>query len=108
MTIEVIIGIILILINVPFGWGGALVCGYYGQKTGKKIFYGLSVAIYALSWVMLSAGIFLCGKSYAKHIIDNYVVKYIIPIVFFSIIVSVLMIFIYRKKIFNKYNNKNY
>ena len=43
MSIEVIIGIILILINVPFGWGGALICGYYGQKTGKKFFYVLSV-----------------------------------------------------------------
>ena len=60
MTIDVIVGIILILINVPVGWGGALVCGYYGQKTGKKIFYVLSAIVYALSWVMLSLGVFLC------------------------------------------------
>lgn len=102
MSIEVIIGIILILINVPFGWGGALICGYYGQKTGKKIFYVFSVLIYALSWVMLSVGVFLCGKPYAKYIIDNYVTKFIAPIVFFIVIVVIVIIFVYREKIFKK------
>ncbi len=109
MTLEVIIGIVLILINVPFGWGGALVCGYYGQKTGKKFFYVLSVLVYALSWVVLSVGILLCGKPYAKYIIENYVAKYIVPIVIICIVVSVILIFVYRKKIFKKYkNNKTY
>ncbi len=102
MSIEVIIGIILILINVPFGWGGALICGYYGQKTGKKFFYVLSVLVYALSWVMLSVGVFLCGKPYAKYIIDNYVAKFIAPVVFFMVIAAIVVIFIYREKIFKK------
>ncbi len=102
MSIEVIIGIILILINVPFGWGGALICGYYGQKTGKKFFYVLSVLVYALSWVMLSVGVFLCGKPYAKYIIDNYVAKFIAPAVFFIVIAAIVVIFIYREKIFKK------
>lgn len=106
MTLEVIIGIILIVINVPFGWGGALVCGYYGQKTGKKFFYVMSAVVYALSWVMLALGVVLCGKPYAKYIIDNYVIKYIYPLVFVSIFVAVILIFIYRKKIFKK-NNKS-
>lgn len=105
MTLEVIIGIILILINVPFGWGGALICGYYGQKTGKKFFYALSILVYALSWVMLSAGVLLCEKPYAKYIIENYVAKYIVPIVVICVIVSVILIFVYRKKIFKKYKN---
>ena len=103
MTLEVIIGIILILINVPFGWGGALFCGYYGQKTGKKFFYILSVIIYALSWLMLSVGVFLCGKTYADYIINNYVIKYIVPIVLVCLLLFIIIIFIYRKKIFNKY-----
>lgn len=107
MTLEIIIGIILIILNVPFGWGGALICGYYGQKTGKKFFYVMSVIIYALSWVMLSVGVLLCGKPYAKYIIDNYVVKYIYPIVFVSLGITIILIFIYRKKIFKK-NNKSY
>ena len=105
MTLEVIIGIILILINVPFGWGGALICGYYGQKTGKKVFYLLSVIVYALSWVMLSLGVLLCGKRYAEYIIENYVAKYIVPIVIVCVIVVLIFIFIYRKKIFKKYKN---
>ena len=102
MSIEVIIGIILILINVPFGWGGALVCGYYGQKTGKKFFYVLSVLVYALSWVMLSVGVFLCGKPYAKYIIDNYVAKFIAPAMFVIVIAAIAVIFVYREKIFKK------
>ncbi len=102
MSIEVIIGIILILINVPFGWGGALICGYYGQRTGKKFFYVLSVLVYALSWVMLSVGVFLCGKPYAKYIIDNYVAKFIAPAVFVIVIAAIAVIFVYREKIFKK------
>ena len=102
MSIEVIIGIILILINVPFGWGGALICGYYGQKTGKKFFYVLSVLVYALSWAMLSVGVFLCGKPYAKYIIDNYVAKFIAPAVFFIVIAAIAVIFVSREKIFKK------
>lgn len=106
MTIEVITGIILIAINVPFGWFGMLWLGYYGKKTGKKIFYVLSVVVYALSWVMLALGVFLCGKSYAKYVIDNYVVKYICPIVFVCFFAAVILLFVYRKKIFTK-DNKN-
>lgn len=105
MTPEQIIGIILILINVPFGWGGALICGYYGQKTGKKFFYVLSVIIYILSWGMLGAGILLCGKPYAEYIIENYVAKYIVPVVFVTLVIVILFLFIYRKKIFKKYKN---
>lgn len=105
MTIEVIIGIILIAINVPFGWGGALICGYYGQKTGKKFFYVLSAIVYAISWVMLSIGILLCGKQYAGYIIENYVVKYIVPIVVVCVVVSIIFMVVYRKKIFKRYKN---
>ena len=105
MTIEVIIGIILIAINVPFGWGGALICGYYGQKTGKNFFYVLSAIVYAISWVMLSVGVLLCGKQYADYIIENYVVKYIVPIVVVCVVVSIVFMFVYRKKIFKRYKN---
>ena len=106
MTLEQIIGIILILINVPFGWGGALICGYYGQKTGKKFFYVVSVVVYILSWVMLSVGVLLCGKPYAEYIIKNYVAKYIVPVVFVTLVVVIVILFVYRKKIFKKYKNE--
>ena len=107
MTTEIIIGIILILTNVPVGWGGALLCGYYGKKTGKKFFYVLSGSIYILSWGMLSLGVFLCGKQYAKYIIENYVTKYIIPAVVVCLCIVLLLAFIYRKKLFTKYKQDN-
>ena len=106
MTLEQIIGIILILINVPFGWGGALICGYYGQKTGKKFFYVLSVVVYILSWIMLSVGVLLCGKPYAEYIIKNYVTKYIVPAVIVTLAIVIVFLFVYRKKIFKKYKNE--
>lgn len=106
MTTEIIIGIILILTNVPVGWGGALLCGYYGKKTGKKFFYVLSGSIYILSWGMLSLGVFLCGKQYAKYILENYVTKYIIPSVVVCIGVALFLFLFCRKKLFKK-NKKN-
>jgi len=109
MTAELIIGIILILINVPFGLGGAFICGYYGKKTGKKFFYFLSVVVYAFSWGMLAAGVWLCGRPYAEYIIENYVKKYIVPTVIVSLIFAIIFLFVYRKKIFkNHKNDKTY
>ncbi len=100
LTPEVITGIILIVLNVPFGWGGAFLCGYLGQKTKKKYFYVLSVFIYILSWGMLAAGIYLCGKQYARYVIDNYVVKYIVPTVVIVLAAAFVCMIVYRKKIF--------
>ena len=99
-TTEVIIGIILIAINVPVGWLGAALFGYYGQKTGRKIFYFLSVITYALSWGILALGVYLCGKDYAEYIINNYVVKYIVPLIAVILLAAIVLMIIYRKKIF--------
>lgn len=99
-TTEVIIGIILIAINVPVGWLGAALFGYYGQKTGKKIFYYLSALTYAASWGILALGVYLCGKDYAEFIIENYVVKYIVPTVAVVLLAGIILIIICRKKIF--------
>lgn len=104
-TTEVIIGIILIAINVPVGWLGAALFGYYGQKTGKKIFYWLSALIYILSWGILALGVYLCGKDYAGYIIDNYVVKYIVPIVIAILVIVAVLLIVYRKKIFTNKGN---
>ena len=98
-TTEVIIGIILIAINVPVGWLGAALFGYFAQKTGKRIFYYLAALVYVLSWVMLALGVYLCGREYGQYIIDNYVVKYIAPTVV-VLLVAVILVIVYRKKIF--------
>ncbi len=97
---EVVIGIILIAINVPVGWLGAAICGYYGQKTGKMFFYFLSVSVYILSWGILALGVYLCGKEYGQYIIDNYVVKYIVPMVTAILVVAVILLMVYGKKLF--------
>ena len=104
MSHKMIIGIILLILNVPFGWFGAAICAYYGKKYNKKIYYFLSLRIYAISWVMLFVGLYLCGKDYAKTIFENYVSKYIYPISIACI--AVFVIFYVIKKI-KKRNNEN-
>lgn len=89
MSQKMIVGIILLILNVPFGWFGAGICAYYGKKYNKKFYYFLSVFIYALSWAMLFTGIYLCGKDYAKTIFDKYVSVYIYPITIICVLIVV-------------------
>jgi hypothetical protein len=98
MTLGVIIGIILLFINIPFGLGGFIYFAYIGRKNNKKIYYYIAFITYLVSWLMLFTGIYLCGKTYSKFIIENYIVRYIyvvIPVVL--LIFTVLYAF--RKKI---------
>jgi hypothetical protein len=97
MTLEMIVGIILIAINVPLGWFGMLWLGYYGKKTGKKIYYILSVTVYVFSWLLLAAGFYLCGKDYASFIIDKYIKTYMYPVVILSL-VAFILIFLIKKR----------
>ncbi len=90
-------GIILIIINVPLGWAGLFLFGYYGKKTGKKIYYVLSVATYVISWIMAAVGVYLCEEKYAKYIFANYIIKFIYPVMFIIIIVLIALYF-YKKK----------
>jgi len=96
MSQKMIVGIILLVLNVPFGWIGAAICAYYGKKYNKKIYYFLSVFVYALSWLMLAAGIYLCGKDYAKIFFENYVSKYIYPVTIACLIIFGI-IFVIKK-----------
>ena len=91
-----LLGITLLVLNVPFGWFGAAICAYYGKKYNKKFYYFLSVFVYALSWLMLAAGIYLCGKDYAKTIFENYISKYIYPVTI-ACLVILGIIFVIRK-----------
>ena len=96
MSQKLILGIILLVLNVPFGWFGAGICVYYGKKYNKKFYYFLSAIIYGLSWVMLFAGVYLCGKDYAKTIFENYVSKYIYPITI-GCLTLIILIYIIKK-----------
>ncbi|MDD3064695.1 MAG: hypothetical protein PHI20_05205 [Endomicrobiaceae bacterium] len=101
MTPDVIIGIILLFINVPFGLGGFIYFVYIGRKYKNKIYYYIAFLTYLISWVMLFAGVFLCGETYSKFIIEKYVVKYTYLII--ALILTILaFIYFFRKQIFKK------
>lgn len=101
MTLEVIIGIMLLFINVPFGLGGFIYFVYIARKNKKKIYYYVAFFTYFISWLMLFLGVYLCGEKYSKFIIEKYVVKYTYLII--AIVLSAfIMIYVFRKKIFKK------
>jgi len=101
MTLDVIIGIILLFINVPFGLGGFVYFVYIARKNKKKIYYYIAFITYLISWLMLFLGIYLCGEKYSKFIIEKYVVKYTYLIIAI-VLLAFIMIYVFRKKIFKK------
>lgn len=101
MTLDVIIGIMLLFINVPFGLGGFIYFIHIGRKNKKKIYYYIAFITYLISWLMLFLGVYLCGETYSKFIIENYVVKYTYFIIAVILLVFII-IYLFRKKIFKK------
>ncbi len=67
-----LIGVILILINFPLGWAGLAGFMHLAKKTGKKVFCFLGIAVYAFSWIVFFAGVFLCGKEYASLLCSKF------------------------------------
>ena len=59
-------GLFLVASNVPFGWGGAVVCVFLAVKLDRPFFYQLAAACYALSWLMLGVGVMLAGRGTVK------------------------------------------
>ena len=57
------IGIILLAINQPFGWGVMLFCAALAVKTKKTDLYFWGIAAYALSWGMFGLGLLLTGRE---------------------------------------------
>ncbi|MDD5020945.1 MAG: hypothetical protein PHR82_02270 [Endomicrobiaceae bacterium] len=101
LTLDVIIGIILLFINVPFGLGGFIYFVYIARKNKQKIYYYMAFITYLVSWAMLFLGVYLCGEKYSKFIIETYVVKY--TYVLIAVVLSAfIMVYVFRKKIFKK------
>lgn len=71
LPLRVAIGLVLVAINVPVGWGGAAVCAYFSLRaasTGGRAAWGTASAIvYGLSWGMLFLGIVLAGKDTVRN-----------------------------------------
>ena len=58
-----VLGIVLLFINQPIGWGGMLLFNYLAVKYHKPIFSILGFVIYGITWGMLFLGGYLAGKE---------------------------------------------
>jgi len=99
MNLDVIIGITLLFLNVPFGLGGFIYFVYIARKNKKRVYYYIAFITYLISWLMLFLGVYLCGETYSKFIIENYVVKYTYLLIAVILLVFI-MLYVFRKKIF--------
>ncbi len=57
------IGLILLLVNVPFGYSALAICSWLFLRTGLLMWTYIGGACYALSWLMLLTGTYLTGKQ---------------------------------------------
>lgn len=57
------LGFWLFVLNWPFGYGGAAVCGLLALRGSPRFWGAAAVAVYALSWVMLGLGTLLLGAN---------------------------------------------
>lgn len=62
------IGVILLAVNVPFGYGGAALCAMMaaGHPDRQRLWLAAAGGVYALSWLMLLAGTCLAGPAVVR------------------------------------------
>ena len=62
------IGVILLAINVPFGYGGAAICSALAaaHPEQKSFWIAAAAGVYAFSWVMLLGGSAMAGPPVAR------------------------------------------
>ena len=60
------IGVVLLLVNSPIGWGGMLICNTIALNKHDSFYSVLGVIIYIISWVMLGLGFLLAGPEGIK------------------------------------------
>ena len=70
VSIRFLVGVILLAVNQPFGWGALVVCTVLAVKTQKTTFYLLGVGAYALSWGLLGLGLILAGPEGIPYLRD--------------------------------------
>jgi len=64
------IGLVLLVANVPIGYGGMAAGAVFSGITRKPIGLAFGAACYALSWAMMALGLVMAGPEgsrYAKH-----------------------------------------
>ncbi|MEI8217982.1 MAG: hypothetical protein WCG51_02895 [Elusimicrobiota bacterium] len=96
-TPQFIIGVILIVTNQLFGWGGIVVCEYFAHKTKKKIFHAAGIGIYAVSWGMFLLGTILAGPQ-GVALIKQLFARYGFITVAALVVIAVVIWFLFRRK----------
>lgn len=66
------IGIGLLLINQPLGWGAVLICNAYAINQHDAFYSLMSLGFYALSWVLFGLGLLLAGKEGLAFSLDLF------------------------------------
>ena len=61
------IGIILLIINQPLGWGAMLICNALTIEKHNVLFSFLGIGAYALSWGILGLGLLMAGPEGIKY-----------------------------------------
>ena len=62
------IGLVLLVINIPFGYGGLAAAAAVATATHQPRWLILGGACYAVSWLMLGAGFYLCGPEGMRYV----------------------------------------
>jgi hypothetical protein len=70
------LGLFLLTANVPIGILGAALFAALYARYDKPVFIALALLVYAFSWLMLLAGLWLCGKTALTNIKHKRKVKY--------------------------------
>ena len=70
------LGVIFLIINIPFGLIGAAIGVWLAAKTGHKLFWGtFGTMMYAIGWALFGFGILLAGpegKQIVKQLFNKY------------------------------------
>jgi hypothetical protein len=60
------IGLTLLILNFPVGYGGLLATGALAARTEKSFWLLVGLGCYIVSWIMLGLGILLAGTEGVK------------------------------------------
>ena len=69
-TLAFKVGLIFLLINIPVGYGGFALGTSIYYATGKSYWLWIGSGAYAISWVLLGAGIALAGPAGVAYMKD--------------------------------------
>lgn len=62
-SFHTLLGLLMVALNVPLGWGGSALCLLLAVHYDFPIGYRLAALIYLGSWLMLGLGILLAGRG---------------------------------------------